>query len=100
MIWRARQRSELLGISFHVGSQMMCPMGYGQALRNVSQQVVLVATLVDIIDVGGGFPARYPGMEPPVCLRTYVEEIHAAFRPDGSRIHMPALVRARPGAGG
>ena len=78
LIRRARQRSELLGISFHVGSQMMCPMGYGQALRNVSQQVVRAATLVDIIDVGGGFPARYPGMEPP-SLETYVEEIHAAF---------------------
>ncbi len=78
LIRRSRQRSELLGISFHVGSQMMCPMGYGQALRNVSQQIVRAATLVDIIDVGGGFPARYPGMEPP-SLETYVEEIHAAF---------------------
>jgi len=78
LIRRARQQSELLGISFHVGSQMMCPIGYGQALRSVSQQIVRAATLVDIIDVGGGFPARYPGMEPP-SLDTYVEEIHAAF---------------------
>jgi ornithine decarboxylase len=78
LIRRARQQSELLGISFHVGSQTMCPMGYGQALRNVSQQIVRAATLVDIIDVGGGFPARYPGMEPP-SLETYVDEIRAAF---------------------
>jgi ornithine decarboxylase len=78
LIRRARQRAELLGISFHVGSQMMCPMGYGQALRSVSQQIVRAATLVDIIDVGGGFPARYPGMEPP-SLETYVDEIRAAF---------------------
>ena len=78
LIRRARQRSELLGISFHVGSQMMCPMGYGQALRSVSQQIVRAATLVDIIDVGGGFPARYPGREPP-SLETYVDEIRAAF---------------------
>ncbi len=78
LIRRARQQSELLGISFHVGSQTMCPTGYGQALRNVSQQIVRAATLVDIIDVGGGFPARYPGMEPP-SLETYVDEIHAAF---------------------
>ena len=78
LIRRARQRSELLGISFHVGSQMMCPMGYGQALRSVSQQIVRAATLVDIIDVGGGFPARYPGMEPP-SLEKYVDEIRAAF---------------------
>ena len=57
LIRRARQQSEFLGISFHVGSQTMCPTGYGQALRNVSQQIVRAATLVDIIDVGGGFPA-------------------------------------------
>ena len=78
LIRRARQQSELLGISFHVGSQMMCPAGYGQALRNVSQQIVRAATLVDIIDVGGGFPARYPGREPP-SLETYIDEIRAAF---------------------
>ena len=56
----------------------MCPMGYGQALRNVSQQIVRAAALVDIIDVGGGFPARYPGME-PASLETYIEEIRIAF---------------------
>jgi ornithine decarboxylase len=78
LIRRARQQSELLGISFHVGSQMMNPAGYGQALRNVSQQIVRAATLVDIIDVGGGFPARYPGREPP-SLETYIDEIRAAF---------------------
>ena len=78
LIRRARQQSELLGISFHVGSQMMCPAGYGQALRNVSQQIVRAATLVDIIDVGGGFPARYPGRE-PLSLETYIDEIRAAF---------------------
>jgi ornithine decarboxylase len=78
LIRRARQKAELLGISFHVGSQMMCPMGYGQALRNVSQQIVRAAALVDIIDVGGGFPARYPGME-PASLETYIEEIRIAF---------------------
>jgi ornithine decarboxylase len=78
LIRRARQRSDLLGVSFHAGSQMMCPVGYGQMLRTVSQQIVRAATLVDIIDVGGGFPARYPGMEPP-SLEAYMDEIRAAF---------------------
>ena len=36
------------------------------------------ATLVDIIDVGGGFPARYPGRGPP-SLETYIDEIRVAF---------------------
>ena len=56
-------------------------------------------TLVDIIDVGGGFPARYPGMEPP-SLDTYIEEIRIAFDRMAVGLHLPALVRAGPGAGG
>ncbi len=78
LIRGARQKSETLGISFHGGSQMMCAAGYGQVLRNVSQQIVRAATMVDIIDVGGGFPARYPGREPP-ALESYMAEIRAAF---------------------
>ncbi|MGO9984436.1 MAG: type III PLP-dependent enzyme [Rhodomicrobium sp.] len=78
LIRRARQQAETLGISFHAGSQMMCASGYGQVLRTVSQQIVRAATLVDIVDVGGGFPARYPGMEPPP-LESYMDEIRGAF---------------------
>jgi ornithine decarboxylase len=78
LIRRARQKAETLGITFHAGSQMMCPTGYGQVLRTVSQQIVRAAAVVDIIDVGGGFPARYPGMEPP-ALECYMDEIRAAF---------------------
>jgi ornithine decarboxylase len=33
---------------------------------------------VDIVDVGGGFPSSYPGMEPPP-LEAYFDVIHAAF---------------------
>ncbi len=78
LIRRARQKAGTLGITFHAGSQMMCPVGYGQVLRTVSQQIVRAAALVDIVDVGGGFPSRYPGMEPP-ALETYMDEIRAAF---------------------
>lgn len=78
LIRRARQKAETLGVTFHAGSQMMCPVGYGQVLRTVSRQIVRAATLVDIIDVGGGFPSRYPGMEPP-SLESYMDEIRMAF---------------------
>ena len=33
---------------------------------------------VDIVDVGGGFPSTYPGMEPPP-LEAYFQVIHDAF---------------------
>ena len=78
LIRETRQVADSLGVTFHVGSQMMCPMGYGQALRSVSQQIVKAASMVDIVDVGGGFPARYPGMEPP-SLDAYMAEIRSAF---------------------
>jgi ornithine decarboxylase len=78
LIRRARQRAETAGVTFHAGSQMMCPVGYGQVLRDVSRQIVRAATLVDVIDVGGGFPSCYPGMEPP-ALESYMDEIRAAF---------------------
>jgi ornithine decarboxylase len=78
LIRRARQTAGTLGVTFHAGSQMMCAAGYGQVLRNVSQQIVRAAAMVDIIDVGGGFPSRYPGMEPP-ALESYMDEIRAAF---------------------
>jgi ornithine decarboxylase len=78
LLGRARQAADCLGVTFHVGSQMMCPQGYGQALRTVSQQIVQAGTLVDIVDVGGGFPARYPGMEPP-ALEVFIREIEASF---------------------
>jgi ornithine decarboxylase len=78
LIRSARQSAELLGVSFHPGSQTMCPSGYGQMLRKVSQQIVQAASIVDIVDVGGGFPARYPGREPP-ALDAYMDEIRAAF---------------------
>jgi ornithine decarboxylase len=78
LIRSARQSAELLGISFHPGSQTMCPSAYGQMLRKISQQIVQAASIVDIIDVGGGFPARYPGREPQ-ALDVYMDEIRAAF---------------------
>jgi ornithine decarboxylase len=78
LIRRARQMAETLGISFHPGSQSMSPAAYSQALRSVSQQIVRAASMVDIVDVGGGFPSRYPGMEPP-ALEFYMNEIRAGF---------------------
>jgi ornithine decarboxylase len=62
----ARKVARKLGVSFHVGSQTMDPHAYVTAL-SVAGDVMRAAgrTRVDIIDVGGGFPAAYPGMTPP-----------------------------------
>ena len=44
----------------------------------VRAAIVEAAITVDIVDVGGGFPSSYPGMEPPP-LETYFSVIHQAF---------------------
>ena len=44
----------------------------------VREAIVEAAVTVDIVDVGGGFPSSYPGMEPPP-LETYFAVIHQAF---------------------
>ena len=38
---------------------------YAQALARVRAAIVEASVTVDVIDVGGGFPSIYPGMEPP-----------------------------------
>ena len=60
-----RQHCDALGICFHVGSQAMTPFAYVQALERVRAAIAEAAVTVDIVDVGGGFPSCYPGMEPP-----------------------------------
>ncbi len=78
LLMAARQASDALGICFHVGSQAMTPLAYTEALERVRAAIVSAAVTVDVIDVGGGFPSVYPGMEPP-SLHAYFSAIHRAF---------------------
>ncbi len=78
LLMAARQASDALGICFHVGSQAMSPAAYSDAMGRVRDSIVEAAVTVDIVDVGGGFPSSYPGMEPPP-LEAYFDVIHNAF---------------------
>jgi ornithine decarboxylase len=78
LLFAARQAADALGICFHVGSQAMTPAAFAEAMARVRTAIVEAAVTVDIIDVGGGFPSSYPGMEPPP-LETYFAVIHQAF---------------------
>jgi ornithine decarboxylase len=78
LLMAARQASDALGICFHVGSQAMSPVAYADAMERVRDAIVEAAVTVDIVDVGGGFPSTYPGMEPPP-LEAYFQVIHSAF---------------------
>jgi len=78
LLFRTRQAADALGICFHVGSQAMSPSAYVRAMERVRAAIVSAAVTVDVIDVGGGFPSVYPGMEPP-ALEAYFGAIHQAF---------------------
>ncbi len=78
LLMAARQAADALGICFHVGSQAMTPAAFAEAMTRVRDAIVEAAVTVDILDVGGGFPSSYPGMEPPP-LETYFSVIHQAF---------------------
>ena len=78
LLMAARQASDALGICFHVGSQAMTPHAYALALEQVRVAIVNSGVTVDVVDVGGGFPSAYPGMEPPP-LEAYFDTIHRCF---------------------
>jgi ornithine decarboxylase len=73
-----RATQDLMGVSFHVGSQCMRPTAYQGAMSQVSRSLVRAGVFADIVDVGGGFPSIYPGMTPP-DLADYMDSIHRGF---------------------
>ncbi len=73
-----RQHCDWMGICFHVGSQAMSPFAYVQALDRVRAIIADASVVIDMVDVGGGFPSIYPGMEPPP-LEDYFKIIHQHF---------------------
>ncbi|GAA4644035.1 type III PLP-dependent enzyme [Pontixanthobacter gangjinensis] len=73
-----RQHCDWLGVCFHVGSQAMTPFAYVQALERVRAAIADASVVIDMVDVGGGFPSIYPGMEPPP-LEDYFSVIHRHF---------------------
>ena len=77
LLLRARQIAQRLGITFHVGSQAVVPAAFGEALRQVGQLIVESGVMVDAIDIGGGFPSRYPHSHPP-DLASFMEEVTKA----------------------
>jgi ornithine decarboxylase len=78
LLLAVRQAAHLMGVSFHVGSQCMKPTAFQAAMAQASRAIVRAGVIVDIVDVGGGFPSIYPGMTPPP-MADYVDSIHRGF---------------------
>lgn len=54
-----------VGLSFHVGSQCCDPSAWERALARANTVVRTAGVGLEVLDVGGGFPAAYPDMHPP-----------------------------------
>ncbi|MEZ5736250.1 MAG: type III PLP-dependent enzyme [Novosphingobium sp.] len=78
LLQATRQVADWLGVCFHVGSQAMTPFAYVQAFERVRAAIADASVVIDMVDVGGGFPSVYPGMEPPP-LEDYFQIIHRHF---------------------
>lgn len=89
LLEQCRQHAARVGLSFHVGSQTMDPHAYTRAMADaaaVAEAAAASGGALDVLDVGGGFPAAYPGLAPPP-LEAYFDAIreaaaaHPALRP-------------------
>ncbi|TAK99689.1 MAG: type III PLP-dependent enzyme [Rhodospirillaceae bacterium] len=80
LLRHARKVAHKLGICFHVGSQCMSPEAYRTAIERAAEVIAKSKVKVDVVDVGGGFPATYPGMTPPP-LENFISTIVSAAQP-------------------
>jgi ornithine decarboxylase len=74
----AKAHAKKVGLSFHVGSQCMHPISYAKGIREVGNIIKKTKIIPDVINVGGGFPAIYPDLNPQP-LENYMREIKKAF---------------------
>ena len=70
----AKQHSQKVGLSFHVGSQCMHPISYAKGISEIGNIIKKTKITPDYINVGGGFPTIYPDLIPHSYIQ-YFEEI-------------------------
>lgn len=84
------------GITFHVGSQCSTPVAWRQAMaatRGLMQQLLRDGVEITMLDIGGGFPARYGAAVPEI------EQIGAVIESAISELlpYRPPLIAIEPG---
>ena len=83
-----------VGISFHTGSQCMNPKAYQTAIKISNEVIKKNGAIIDYFNVGGGFPAKYPGSK-ILPLTEYFSVINKEFK----KLGLPKKVKlmAEPG---
>ncbi len=80
----ARREGFQTGLSFHVGSQCLSPRAYRVALDLCGEVMTAAKTDIQVLDVGGGFPAPYVGVNLPP-FEDYMAAIDAGVAALGLR---------------
>lgn len=83
------------GVTFHVGSQCTSTIAWRQAIGAAGRLMALLETdgiRLDMLDIGGGFPARYGDPVPTI------EQIGTVCRQAFDELpYQPSLIAAEPG---
>lgn len=82
LLQRADANAAKIGVTFHVGSQCMEPDSYVHAIEQVALMLEQSGVEIDALDVGGGYPVFYPGME-TAPLEDYFAAIEKALNDNG-----------------
>jgi ornithine decarboxylase len=77
-----------VGLSFHVGSQCLDPEAYECALDLAGDVLAAAGVVIDMLDVGGGFPVSYPDQVPPP-----LDDFIAAIARGVAKLDLPAACR-------
>ena len=86
----AKQHSNKIGLSFHVGSQCMHPISYAKGITEIGNIIKKTKIIPNYINVGGGFPTIYPDLIPQ-SLDNYFDEIKKSL--DNLKIdNMPEII--------
>ena len=82
------------GLAFHVGSQCLSPRAYRTALGLIGEVAEAAGVDIHFLDVGGGFPAAYKGVNSPP-LEDYMDEIATGL--DALELRRDCVTMCEPG---
>jgi ornithine decarboxylase len=94
MLRMIHARGVKAGISFHVGSQCLSPTAFASAVELAGKVAANAGVPLSVLNVGGGFPAPYPGDKISARQHYFGQIMHAV-----RKIELPrgCIVLCEPG---
>ncbi|MEV7625011.1 type III PLP-dependent enzyme [Actinoplanes sp. NPDC089786] len=95
------------GLTFHMGSQTLTPEALGRPMDDVRQVITRIAAdglRIELLDIGGGFPARYAERIPPMAefgrvfalkIKEFPYEVEAVAEPGRCLVASAGTFRCR-----